>query len=50
MSSDQTHDADVWKYAEKSLAWYGWGSPVGLGLLIVSVGVFLALIHHAGIL
>jgi hypothetical protein len=50
MSSQQTHDADDWKYAEKAMTWYGWGSPVGLGLLIVSLGVFLVLIHHAGVL
>jgi hypothetical protein len=49
MSSQQTHDADGWKYAEKAMTWYGWGSPVGLGLLIVSVGVFLVLVHHAGV-
>jgi hypothetical protein len=29
---------DQWKYAEKALSWYGWGSPVGLGLFLVSLG------------
>ena len=49
MSSDQTPDAEAWKYAEKAMTWYGWGSPVGIGLLIVSLGVFLVLVHHAGV-
>lgn len=49
MRADANHDKD-WKYAEKALTWYGWGSPVGVGLFIVSIGAFLMLIHHAGIL
>ena len=36
-------------YAEKSMTWYGWGSPVGLGLFIVSIGTFVMLLSHAGI-
>jgi hypothetical protein len=31
------------------MTWYGCGSPVGIGLLIVSIGVFLVLIHHEGL-
>jgi hypothetical protein len=31
------------------MTWYGWGSPVGLGLFIVSIGAFLVLLHFAGI-
>jgi hypothetical protein len=49
MSSQQTHDADAWKYAEKAMTWYGWGSPVGVGLFIVSICAFLVLLHYAGI-
>jgi hypothetical protein len=48
MSSDRG-DVEAWKYADKAMTWYGWGSPVGIGLLIASVGVFLLLIHYAGI-
>jgi hypothetical protein len=48
-SSDAKHDQE-WKYAEKALTWYGWGSPVGVGLFIVSIGAFLVLLHQAGIL
>jgi hypothetical protein len=36
-------------YAEQSMNWHGWGSPVGLGLFIVSIGAFVLLLSHAGI-
>ena len=50
MSTIQRSEAEEWKYAEKALTWYGWGSPVGLSIFIVAVGVFLVLIHDAGII
>ena len=50
MTTDPKHDPEAWKYAEKALTWYSWGSPVGLGLFLTSIGVFLVLIHHAGII
>lgn len=31
-------------------SWFSWGSPVGLGLFIISIGVFLVLLHYAGLL
>ncbi len=37
-------------YARESLKWYGWGSPVGLGLSLISVGVFLWMLHLANII
>ena len=46
-------DAGHWRYAEKSMNWYGWGSPVGLGLflaaLLLSVSGSVALLRHAGL-
>jgi hypothetical protein len=33
-----------------ALSWSGWGSPVGLSILVVSVGLFLVCMHWAGIL
>jgi hypothetical protein len=42
-------DPHTWKYAEKTLTWHGWGSPVGLGLFIVAIGAFVALLHVAGV-
>ena len=32
-----------------SLDWSGWGSPVGLGILVSAVGFFLLCLHWAGI-
>jgi hypothetical protein len=43
-------DAEAWKYAEKALTWYGWGSPVGISIFLVSIGIVLVLIHQAGLL
>jgi hypothetical protein len=43
-------EAEAWKYAEKALTWYGWGSPVGLGIFLISIGIVLVLIHQAGLL
>ena len=50
MSTIQRTEAEEWKYAEKTLTWSGWGSPVGLSIFIVAVGAFLFLIHQAGII
>ena len=32
------------------VTWYGWNSPVGLGFILVEIGVFLWLLHMAGII
>jgi hypothetical protein len=47
MSAMNTDDA--WRYGEKAMDWYGWGSPVGLGLLLLSVSGSLYLLHAAGL-
>jgi hypothetical protein len=39
--------AEEWKYAERSLAWHGWGSPVGLGIFVVSLGMVAVLARVA---
>jgi hypothetical protein len=38
---------EEWKYAERSLAWHGWGSPVGLGFVLISLGVTAVLARFA---
>jgi hypothetical protein len=38
------------KYGLASMKWYGWGSPVGLGLFVLSVGGLLYLLHLAGLI
>ena len=50
MATRDLHDADAWKYADKAMTWYGWGSPIGMGLFLIAIGVFLVLLHFAGIL
>lgn len=30
-------------------SWFSWGSPVGLGLFVISIGIFLVLLHFANI-
>ncbi len=31
-------------------SWFSWGSPVGLGLFLLSIGGFLVLLHLAAII
>jgi hypothetical protein len=31
-------------------SWFSWGSPVGLGLFLISIGLFLVLLHYAGLI
>jgi len=31
-------------------SWFSWGSPVGLGLCLISVGIFILLLHYAGLI
>lgn len=50
MSNVPRTEAQEWRYAEKALTWSGWGSPVGLSIFIVAIGLFLLLIHYAGII
>lgn len=32
-----------------ALGWSGWGSPVGLGILVISIGFLVLCLHWAGI-
>lgn len=41
------NEGEQWKYAERAMAWHGWGSPVGLGFLLVAVGVLALLLRLA---
>jgi hypothetical protein len=31
-------------------SWFSWGSPVGLGLFFISIGILLVLLKYAGII
>ena len=43
MTHDPTHD----RYAELSMQWYGWGSPIGLGIGLIAIGGFVSLLALA---
>lgn len=38
---------DEFKYAEVSMRWYGWGSPIGLGLFLISLAVVAFIVTSA---
>jgi hypothetical protein len=40
---------DMWKYAEQSMQWFGWGSPIGLGVFFISLSTCAVLLHMAGL-
>ena len=41
------NDMDTERYAELSMQWYGWASPIGLGIGLVLIGAFVALLATA---
>jgi hypothetical protein len=43
----QLSPEEQWRYAEPSLRWHGWGSPVGLGIVLVSLGLAALLVRLA---
>jgi len=40
-------EAEEWKYAEKAMTWYGWGSPIGAGIFLVLAAATAALLRYA---
>jgi hypothetical protein len=42
-----THHPTDDRYAELSMQWYGWGSPIGLGIGLIVIGGFAALLAFA---
>ncbi len=30
-------------------SWFSWGSPIGLGLFLISIGIFILLLHLANL-
>jgi len=47
LSTSVSHDPIERHAAEAAMAWYGWGSPVGLAIALVGVGVAAVLIRFA---
>ena len=50
MKPEPMSEEQAFRYAEKSLAWYGWGSPVGLSILLVSIGILCVCLRQAQLL
>lgn len=44
------NEEDQEYFVKKSMKWDGWGSPVGLGIFLVSAGLFLFLLSQAGLM
>lgn len=38
---------EEWRYAREAMTWYGWGSPIGMGFVLVCIGVAAVLIRFA---
>jgi len=50
----QSLDPEQHRFLERTavtatLNWSGWGSPVGLSILLVATGLFLVCLHLAGL-
>ena len=50
MTNDTTHEQNVDPYARMAMSWYGWGSPIGFSILILSVAGAVYLLHLAGVI
>jgi hypothetical protein len=37
------------RYAEMAMSWYGWGSPVGIGVLLLCISASIYLLHASGL-
>jgi hypothetical protein len=50
MNSETVHtEQKIDPYAEKAMSWYGWGSPIGFSILILSLAGAVYLLHLAGL-
>jgi hypothetical protein len=45
-TSPMTRETE-WRFAEPTLRWHGWDSPLGLGIALISVGVSALLLRPA---
>lgn len=49
MTNDTSKDLKVDPYAQMAMSWYGWGSPIGFSILILSCAASAYLLHQAGL-
>ncbi|MBS0534210.1 MAG: hypothetical protein JSR72_09145 [Proteobacteria bacterium] len=36
-----------WKYAQAAMNWHGWGSPIGLGIFLISLSIAAYVVRMA---
>jgi len=46
-TSHTSYDPIARHAAEAAMAWHGWGSPVGISILLVALGVAAVLVRYA---
>jgi len=47
LTTHSSHDSFDRHAAEAVMAWHGWGSPIGLSIALVSVGITAVLLRFA---
>ena len=47
MTQSQMSREEEMRFAERSMEWYGWGSPIGMGAMIVALATAAVLLRLA---
>ena len=47
LSTHSSHESFDRHAAEAVMAWHGWGSPIGLGIALIAVGLTAVLLRFA---
>ncbi|WP_162839667.1 hypothetical protein [Mesorhizobium sp. 1M-11] len=47
MAQSQMSREEEMRFAERSMEWHGWGSPIGMGVMIVSLAIAAVLLRIA---
>lgn len=47
MTQPQMSREEEMRFAERSMEWYGWGSPIGMGVMIVALAMAAVLLRIA---
>lgn len=47
MAQSQMSREEEMRFDERSMEWYGWGSPIGMGIMIVALAMAAVLLRIA---
>ncbi len=47
MAQSQMSREEEMRFAERSMEWHGWGSPIGMGIMIVALAMAAVLLRIA---